>query len=38
MPLGKLSKKTIMRGYEVLKKISAAMESRNTSKLADLSR
>ncbi|GAQ87205.1 poly(ADP-ribose) polymerase 1 [Klebsormidium nitens] len=37
MPLGKLSKKTIMRGYEVLKKISAAMESKQNNKLAELS-
>ncbi|BBN16135.1 poly [ADP-ribose] polymerase 2/3/4 [Marchantia polymorpha subsp. ruderalis] len=38
MPLGKLSKSTILRGYEVLKRIAAALDSKATgSVLAQLS-
>ncbi|KAJ7536807.1 hypothetical protein O6H91_12G082200 [Diphasiastrum complanatum] len=37
MPLGKLSKSTILKGYEALKKIAAALDSGKRKTLSDLS-
>ncbi|KAJ7536040.1 hypothetical protein O6H91_12G054800 [Diphasiastrum complanatum] len=37
MPLGKLSKSTILKGYEALKKIAATLDSGNHKTLSDLS-
>lgn len=37
MPLGQLSKETVLEGYKILRDLESAIESKNTSALQDLS-